>query len=115
LRSEAVTLRPVQTEDLPLLHAWLQRDHVREWWGDEKAGLRPIKVFATPDGEALLMVRERTRACAVQKRKSPAEAGLSRETSTRPSPREITSSWRVQRQQRRQQRAWPVRPCRPCP
>ena len=38
-----------------------------------------------------------------RKRKSPAEAGLSRETSTRPSPREITSSWqrRPERQRRR--------------
>jgi aminoglycoside 6'-N-acetyltransferase-1b len=31
-----VTLRPMTADDLPLLHAWLQRGHVREWWvGDE--------------------------------------------------------------------------------
>ncbi len=34
--SQAVTLRPMQVQDLPLLHTWLQRDHVRQWWGDEK-------------------------------------------------------------------------------
>ena len=28
-----ITLRPMRADDLPLLHAWLQRAHVREWWG----------------------------------------------------------------------------------
>jgi aminoglycoside 6'-N-acetyltransferase-1b/aminoglycoside 6'-N-acetyltransferase-2 len=31
----AVTLRPMTADDLPLLHAWLRRAHVRQWWGDE--------------------------------------------------------------------------------
>jgi len=30
-----VTLRPMTADDLPRLHAWLNRAHVREWWGDE--------------------------------------------------------------------------------
>ena len=32
---QPVALRPMTAEDLPLLHAWLNRVHVREWWGDE--------------------------------------------------------------------------------
>ena len=32
----AVTLRPMTADDLPLMHAWLARDHVRQWWGDER-------------------------------------------------------------------------------
>jgi RimJ/RimL family protein N-acetyltransferase len=32
----ALALRPMAADDLPLLHAWLRREHVREWWGDER-------------------------------------------------------------------------------
>jgi RimJ/RimL family protein N-acetyltransferase len=28
-----LTFRPLTTADLPLLHAWLGRPHVAEWWG----------------------------------------------------------------------------------
>jgi aminoglycoside 6'-N-acetyltransferase-1b/aminoglycoside 6'-N-acetyltransferase-2 len=31
-----VVLRPMSADDLPLLHAWLRREHVRQWWGDER-------------------------------------------------------------------------------
>jgi len=34
--AQAVTLRPMTADDLPLLHAWLAREHVRAWWGDER-------------------------------------------------------------------------------
>jgi aminoglycoside 6'-N-acetyltransferase len=27
-----IDFRPLGEEDLPLLHAWLQREHVRRWW-----------------------------------------------------------------------------------
>jgi RimJ/RimL family protein N-acetyltransferase len=27
-----VGFRPMTPEDLPIMHAWLQRDHVRRWW-----------------------------------------------------------------------------------
>src|SRR5262245_8576335 len=27
-------LRPLAADDLPLLHGWLGREHVRRWWGD---------------------------------------------------------------------------------
>lgn len=30
----AVTFRPLQESDLPLLHAWLDRPHVSAWWWD---------------------------------------------------------------------------------
>ena len=34
LWSEAeVGFRPVAVADLPLLHEWLEREHVRAWWG----------------------------------------------------------------------------------
>jgi RimJ/RimL family protein N-acetyltransferase len=29
-----VTFRPLATGDLPLLHEWLSRPHVAEWWGE---------------------------------------------------------------------------------
>lgn len=31
-----VIIRPMQESDLILLHQWLQRPHVLEWWGQEK-------------------------------------------------------------------------------
>lgn len=32
----AVSLRPMAVDDLPILHAWLGREHVVRWWGDER-------------------------------------------------------------------------------
>jgi RimJ/RimL family protein N-acetyltransferase len=29
-----LTFRPMTRDDLPLLHAWLQRPHVKRWWDD---------------------------------------------------------------------------------
>jgi len=34
-----IALRPMQEADVALLHGWLQRPHVRQWWGDEDAGI----------------------------------------------------------------------------
>jgi aminoglycoside 6'-N-acetyltransferase len=34
--------RPVAAGDLPLLRQWLDRPHVREWWGDPVRGLATI-------------------------------------------------------------------------
>src|SRR3954463_12292761 len=28
------TFRPMKAEDLPMVHAWLQRPHVARWWRD---------------------------------------------------------------------------------
>lgn len=32
-----VTLRPMTEQDLPMLHDWLNRPHIVEWWGGEDA------------------------------------------------------------------------------
>jgi aminoglycoside 6'-N-acetyltransferase Ib len=29
-----LAFRPLRPDDLPMLHEWLSRPHVREWWGD---------------------------------------------------------------------------------
>jgi aminoglycoside 6'-N-acetyltransferase-1b/aminoglycoside 6'-N-acetyltransferase-2 len=34
-----LTLRPMEEGDLPMLHEWLKRPHVREWWAGEEADL----------------------------------------------------------------------------
>ena len=39
----AYHFRPVATGDLPLLQQWLNRPHVREWWGDPARGLASIE------------------------------------------------------------------------
>jgi RimJ/RimL family protein N-acetyltransferase len=31
-----LSFRPMTEADLPLLHVWLQRPHVRRWWGEER-------------------------------------------------------------------------------
>jgi aminoglycoside 6'-N-acetyltransferase len=38
----AYQFRTVSTQDLPLLQEWLERPHVREWWGDPGYGLARI-------------------------------------------------------------------------
>jgi RimJ/RimL family protein N-acetyltransferase len=30
----ALSFRPLRADDLPLLHGWLARPHVRQWWGE---------------------------------------------------------------------------------
>ena len=35
--SNPVTLRLMAEHDLPMLHDWLQRPHIVEWWGGEEA------------------------------------------------------------------------------
>jgi AacA4 family aminoglycoside N(6')-acetyltransferase len=35
--SEPVTLRLMTEHDLPMLHEWLNRPHIVEWWGGEEA------------------------------------------------------------------------------
>lgn len=34
-----VTLRPLMAQDLPMLHGWLNRPHIVEWWGGD--AMRP--------------------------------------------------------------------------
>ena len=35
--SNPVTLRPMTKRDLPMLHDWLNRQHIVRWWGGEEA------------------------------------------------------------------------------
>lgn len=35
--SSSVTLRPMTEQDLPMLHDWLNRPHIVEWWGGDEA------------------------------------------------------------------------------
>jgi aminoglycoside 6'-N-acetyltransferase Ib len=35
--SSSVTLRLMTEQDLPMLHDWLNRSHVVEWWGSDEA------------------------------------------------------------------------------
>jgi aminoglycoside 6'-N-acetyltransferase Ib len=37
LKDSRVTLRPMTEHDLPMLHDWLNRPHIIEWWGGESA------------------------------------------------------------------------------
>lgn len=37
------TFRPLTVEDLPLLHEWLRRPHVAEWWGPPPASLAEVE------------------------------------------------------------------------
>jgi len=32
----SIEFRPMVADDLPLLHEWLQRPHVRRWWGEPR-------------------------------------------------------------------------------
>lgn len=34
-RPDTVWLRPLAAQDLPMLHDWLSRPHIVEWWGGE--------------------------------------------------------------------------------
>lgn len=57
--------RPLTAGDLPLLHEWLQREHVRRWWTDRETlteviehylpsieGREPTDLYLIVDGEA---------------------------------------------------------------
>jgi hypothetical protein len=44
-------VRPMSVPDLPMVRRWLAMPHVVEWWGE------PERLVHTPDGVALLMVR----------------------------------------------------------
>jgi RimJ/RimL family protein N-acetyltransferase len=35
--------RPMRVEDLPLMRAWLDKPHMREWWGEPEEELRFIR------------------------------------------------------------------------
>lgn len=41
--SALVELRLMTVDDLPMLHVWLNRPHVFEWWGNERPTLDEVK------------------------------------------------------------------------
>lgn len=41
--SDFVTLRLMTEDDLPLLHDWLNRPHIVEWWGGERPTLAEVR------------------------------------------------------------------------
>ncbi|MEA2939047.1 MAG: hypothetical protein QOC56_2551 [Alphaproteobacteria bacterium] len=43
MSAPAYHFRPLSAGDLPLLQQWLNRPHVREWWGDPVLGLTHIR------------------------------------------------------------------------
>ena len=57
--SPACQFRLMSADGLPLVRDWLALPRVREWWGDpgEQFGLVSSDMTDTPDGTALLMVR----------------------------------------------------------
>lgn len=48
-----VTLRPMTRQDLPMLHDWLNRPHIVEWWGGDEARPTLDEVRADYDPSAL--------------------------------------------------------------
>jgi aminoglycoside 6'-N-acetyltransferase len=42
MASPGYQFHPVSTAELPLIGEWLNRSHVREWWGDPARGLASI-------------------------------------------------------------------------
>jgi aminoglycoside 6'-N-acetyltransferase-1b/aminoglycoside 6'-N-acetyltransferase-2 len=38
-----VSLRPMTEHDLPMLHEWLNRPHIVEWWGGERPTLEAVR------------------------------------------------------------------------
>ncbi|MGE0314116.1 MAG: aminoglycoside 6'-N-acetyltransferase [Lautropia sp.] len=52
MTNETVTLRPMTEGDLDMLHAWLNRPHVVEWWGGERPSLAEVRDAYRPDAMA---------------------------------------------------------------
>lgn len=47
-----VTLRPLTELDLPLLHDWLNRPHIVDWWGGERPTLDEVQAHYHPQAMA---------------------------------------------------------------
>jgi RimJ/RimL family protein N-acetyltransferase len=46
--SREITFCPLSVSDLPVLHAWLARPHVAEWWGPPPASLADLAAEYAP-------------------------------------------------------------------
>lgn len=42
IEQRPLTLRPMTAHDLPMLHQWLNRPHIVEWWGGERPALQEV-------------------------------------------------------------------------
>ncbi len=47
-----ITLRPMTEHDLPMLHQWLNRPHIVEWWGGERPTLEQVQEYYLPQAMA---------------------------------------------------------------
>ncbi|WP_295645618.1 AacA4 family aminoglycoside N(6')-acetyltransferase [uncultured Methylibium sp.] len=47
-----VTFRLLTEHDLPLLHDWLNRPHIAEWWGGERPTLAEVRAHYHPQAMA---------------------------------------------------------------
>ncbi|HCA6440331.1 TPA: GNAT family N-acetyltransferase, partial [Pseudomonas aeruginosa] len=47
-----VTLRPMTEDDIGMLHEWLNRPHIVEWWGGERPSLEEVKEDYRPSALA---------------------------------------------------------------
>lgn len=45
----SVTLRPMTEADLVMLHDWLNRPHIVEWWGGERPSLEDVRQNYAPN------------------------------------------------------------------
>lgn len=43
-----VWLRPMTEDDLPMLHEWLNRPHIVQWWGGERPSLDVVRQEYSP-------------------------------------------------------------------
>lgn len=43
-----IQLRLLQEADLPMLHEWLNREHIVQWWGNERPSLDEVKAGYLP-------------------------------------------------------------------
>ncbi len=48
VHSSPVTLRLMTAQDLPMLHVWLNRPHIVEWWGGDRPTLADVYKKYTP-------------------------------------------------------------------
>jgi RimJ/RimL family protein N-acetyltransferase len=58
VNAATITFRPLVVDDLPLLHAWVQRPHVAQWWDTPRTAAE-IEAEYRPVAEG----RTSTRAC----------------------------------------------------
>lgn len=44
----SISLRLMTEQDLPMLHVWLNRPHIVEWWGGERPSLEEVRAHYLP-------------------------------------------------------------------